>query len=144
MNKSLTDLDIWIIILIIVLTLLKNIYNMYFILNHENYNSTKERDIYIYYKKHPLFNIISLLTALIYLFASVYFFMANKIKTTLFGAICLYMIWRSIGYFSTIINVDMPGLSVEQENIYVYYNIQITSIIAILMSIYLLKLVFVG
>ena len=144
MNKFLTDLDIWIIILIIVLTLLKSIYNMYFLLSHENYNSTEERDIYIYYKKYPLFNIISLLTGLTYLFASIYFFMADKIKTPLFGAICLYMMWRSIGYFATVINVDMPGLSVSQENVYVYYNIQITSIIAILMSIYLLKLVFVG
>lgn len=144
MKQNLNEFDIKIIIALIIFMLIKSIYNIYVLNNYEVINSTQDRNIYLLYKKYPIFNIISLLTALLYLFSSTYFYMADKIKSKLFGAFCIYMAWRAIGYFGTIARIDMPGLDLEAENSYVYYNLEITSIITILFSLYLIRLIFTG
>ena len=144
MKQHLTDFDVKIIILLIIFMLIKSIYNIYIFSNREVSNLSVEREIYLYYQKYPIFNIVSLLTALLYLFSAIYFYMTNKIKTVLFGTFCLYMLWRAIGYFATITRIDMPGLSTSAENLFIYYNIEVTSVITILFSLYLIKLIFIG
>jgi hypothetical protein len=109
-----------------------------------NLDSTEIKNLFIHYENYPLFSIVSLLTALIYLFASIYFFMANKIKTLLFGLFCVYMFWRSIAFFAVVVNTNIPGLSEKGENLYTYYNIEVISIITILFALYLIKILFVG
>jgi len=123
--------------------LTRSIYNLY-IFSSYNLTPTEIKNLFINYEKYPMFNIISLLTALIYLFASVYFNMANKIKTVLFGILSIYMLWRSIGYFAIIADTHIPGLSEKGENLYTYYNVELTSIITILFAVYLIKVLFVG
>ena len=59
MNRNLTNFDVKIIILLIILMLLKSIYNLY---------------IFISPNEYPIFNLVSFLTAITYLFASIYFF----------------------------------------------------------------------
>ena len=143
MNQSLTTFDIKLIILLIIFMLIKSVYNLY-VFNEYNLHAEETRNLFIFYKKYPFFNIISLLTALLYLFSSIYFYMANKIKTTLFGLFCLYMLWRSVGYFATVFGTHIPGLSTIEQNIYTYYNIEVTSIITILFTVYLIKVLFIG
>lgn len=144
MKQILNDFDIKIIIMLIIFMLTKSIYNIYILNNYEVNNLSQDRDIYVLYKKYPSFNIISLLTALLYLFSATYFYMADKIKSKLFAVFCIYMVWRAIGYFGTIARVDMPGLDLRSENLFVYYNLQIVSIITILFSLYLIRLIFTG
>jgi hypothetical protein len=144
MKQNLNDFDIKIIIALIIFMLIKSIYNIYILNNYEVDNLTQDRDIYLFYKKYPSFNIISLLTALLYLFSATYFYITDKIKSKLFAAFCIYMVWRAIGYFGTISRVDMPGLDLAAENLYVYYNLEVTSIITMLFTLYLIRLIFTG
>lgn len=145
MNHSLNNLDLSIIILLIVLMLSKSIYNLYVINNFSKRELRKIRDI-VAHNDHnellPVFSAFNLLTAVIFFASSIYFFVENKIKTKLFGFFCLYMFSRAIGYFSVLLKIRIPGLTKAEEDLYIYENIRLVSIITIGFSLYLISYIF--
>lgn len=144
MNKSLTNIDIGIIFILIVLILIKNIYNLYILYIYRNEDHKFIRQLFKQDEKYPFFNIFHMFSAFIYLFSAIYFYVTNKIKNVLFGLFCFFIFARAIGYFGTKFVSDIPFLSEEGEDEYIYYNIEVVSILAILFSLYLIKFILVG
>jgi hypothetical protein len=51
------------------------------------------------------------------------------------------MIWRALGYFATMIGGDIPYLTEIQEKRYTDENMFLVSLITIMFTIYLIKLI---
>ena len=103
MKQTFTYNETMLLILIVILSLLRGIYNLYII-----YVTKEDKidDILSSSKKlsdkvddFSFFSIVQLLISILYLFSSVYFFVNDKIKNVIFALVCLYMFIRSSLYF---------------------------------------------
>ena len=142
MSNSLTVFDVNLIILLIILMLFKSIYNLYILHISSKDDKNNIREILRGDNEFLGYNIISFLTILTYLFSSIYFILYHKVRTLLFGLFVVYMLWRVIGYSATVFGVDMPFFDRSEENEFINQNMMVTSIITILFTIYLIRIIY--
>lgn len=122
--------------------LVKSVYNLYilYILNTDG-KPDNIRDVLRSNNNYLGFQIISFITAMTYLLTSVYFISYNKVRGYIFGLFIIYMLWRALGYFTTMIAGDIPYLTEIQEKRYTNENMFVVSLITIMFTIYLIKLI---
>jgi hypothetical protein len=142
MSKALTDFDVNLLLVLIILMLYKSIYNIYIlhIYSKEHKNSIREiltsDNEFLGYKIATFFIIVT------YLFSSIYFILYNKVKTLLFGLFVAYMLWRVLGYSVTVLGVDIFFLDRSDEDVFIYRNILVVSILTILFTMYLIRIIY--
>jgi hypothetical protein len=148
MKQTFTDNEVKVLILIIILSLLRGAYNIYIlhVTKHEKIEkiissitniSDKVRD-------YSFFSIVQFLISVLYLLSSVYFFVNDKIKTVLFGLVCLFMFIRSMGYFMIRFLGGIPFVSDNNEAHIIYNLFQWTNILMLAASAYFIKVIFLG
>ena len=142
MSKSLTDFDVKLIIILIILMLFKSVYNLYILHIYSKDNKNNIREILRGDNEFLGYKIISFLTILTYLFSSIYFILYHKVRTLLFGVFVVYMLWRVLGYSTTVLNFDMPFFDRSEESEFINQNMMVTSIITILFTIYLIRIIY--
>jgi hypothetical protein len=142
MSKSLTNFDVNLIIILIILMLFKSIYNLYILHIYSKDHKNNIREILRGDNEFLGYKIVSFLTIVAYLFSSIYFILYHKVRTLLFGLFVVYMLWRVIGYSATVLRADMPFFDRSEENEFIYKNMMVTSIITILFTIYLIRIIY--
>jgi len=142
MSKSLTDFDVNLIIVLIILMLYKSIYNIYILHIYSKEHKNNIREILTGENEFLGYKIASFLVIVAYLFSSIYFILYNKVRTLLFGLFVAYMLWRVLGYSGTTLGVDMPFLDRSDEDVFIYRNMLVVSILTILFTIYLIRIIY--
>lgn len=141
MKHVFTQFEIKLIILVIVLSIIRGSYNLYI--------AYKNRDVPDYIVKttetekfFTVFNLVQFLLSCLYLYLSVYFFVNDKIKNTVFGLVCFFMFYRAISYFyARFLLPYTPGFKQEYKTI-IEYNFIIANSVMILVGLYFMKLIF--
>jgi hypothetical protein len=83
-----------------------------------------------------------MLLSTLYLFASIYFVLNGKVKTFVFGLICLFMFSRGSLYLTTRFFKDLPIISEKSETEVIYYYFLGGSLITFITGFYFTKQVF--
>ncbi len=148
MKQTFTDNEVKLLIVIVILSLLRGAYNIYIL--HVTKDKEIEhiissvKEISDKVRDYSFFSIVQLLISILYLFSSVYFFVNGKIKTLLFGLVCLFMFTRSIGYFMVRFLGGIPFLPDKTEPHVIYNLFQWTNILMLSASAYFMKIIFLG
>lgn len=141
MKSRLTQTDVKIMMALVLIMLLKSVYQLYFF----ETNRIRKRDIRQLFKwdKYPVFHTINWVSSVAFISSATYFALNGKIQSPLFAILCLYMVWRSVSFFAAVQNIHIPFIYADEYAYakFTYYNIRITSLITFLFMAYLLKLV---
>ena len=146
MKQTFTYNETMLLILIVILSLLRGIYNLYII-----YVTKEDKidDILSSSKKlsdkvddFSFFSIVQLLISILYLFSSVYFFVNDKIKNVIFALVCLYMFIRSSLYFMIRFLGNIPFIPDAVEPKYVYDSFRLANLLLFFASFYFIKVIF--
>ncbi len=142
MKSTFTNNEIRFLILIILLSLIRGTYDLFIIYSNRNKNIEYVQKIVEKGKDASLFNGIQFILSILYLFASVYFVLNGKVKSLLFGIICLFMFARGFLYLLIRGTNDIPFISNDIEPRVIYYNFIIANIIQFLTAFYFIKAIF--
>ena len=142
MKSTFTDNEVRFLILIIILSLVRGIYNLSIIYSNRNENINYVQKMVEKGKDISLFNIIQFMLSILYIFASVYFVLNGKVKSLLFGIICTFMFARGFTYFMLRSVDDVPFISNKNEPQFIYYNFMIANLIQFITAFYFIKIIF--
>ncbi len=142
MKSTFTNKEIQLLILIIILSLIRGIYNLYIIYISRNKNVDYIQNIVEKGKDFSLFNIIQFILSTLYLLTSAYFLLTGKIQSLLFGIVCAFMFARGFLYFMLRGTDDIPFIPDDMEPRVIYYNFMIANIIQFLTAFYFIKVIF--
>lgn len=146
MKQTFTYNETRLLILIVILSLLRGAYNLYII-----YVTKEDKidDILSSSKKlsdkvddFSFFSIVQLLISILYLFSSVYFFVNDKIKNTVFAMVCLYMFIRSVLYFVVRHLGDIPFMPNTVNPRVIYDLFRLANLLLFSASFYFIKVIF--
>jgi hypothetical protein len=146
MKQTFTYNETMLLILIVILSLLRGVYNLYII-----YVTKEDKidDILSSSKKlsdkvddFSFFSIVQLLISILYLFSSVYFFVNDKIKNTVFAMVCLYMFIRSVLYFVVRHLGDIPFMPNTVNPRVIYDLFRLANLLLFSASFYFIKVIF--
>ena len=146
MKQTFTYNETRLLILIVILSLLRGAYNLYII-----YVTKEDKidDILSSSKKlsdkvddFSFFSIVQLLISILYLFSSVYFFVNDKIKNTVFAMVCLYMFIRSVLYFVVRHLGDIPFMPNSVNPRVIYDLFRLANLLLFSASFYFIKVIF--
>jgi len=146
MKQTFTYNETMLLILIVILSLLRGVYNLYII-----YVTKEDKidDILSSSKKlsdkvddFSFFSIVQLLISILYLFSSVYFFVNDKIKNTVFAMVCLYMFIRSVLYFVVRHLGDIPFIPDTVNPRVIYDLFRVANLLLFSASFYFIKVIF--
>ena len=146
MKQTFTYNETMLLILIVILSLLRGVYNLYII-----YVTKEDKidDILSSSKKlsdkvddFSFFSIVQLLISILYLFSSVYFFVNDKIKNVVFAMVCLYMFIRSVLYFVVRHLGDIPFIPDTVNPRVIYDLFRVANLLLFSASFYFIKVIF--
>jgi len=146
MKQTFTYNETMLLILIVILSLLRGVYNLYII-----YVTKEDKidDILSSSKKlsdkvddFSFFSIVQLLISILYLFSSVYFFVNDKIKNVVFAMVCLYMFIRSVLYFVVRHLGDIPFIPDTVNPRVIYDLFRLANLLLFSASFYFIKVIF--
>lgn len=140
MGQRLTNFDIKIIILLLFFMISRSIYSIFTVEIYKDEYTDIEK-IFGDKEAYSVLNIVNIITAVVFLASSIYFFITNKIHNILFGAFCLFMFWRGLGIFA--FNL-VPGIGDYLSDQFIYYNMQVISILTLFFAVYLFKIILIG
>jgi len=143
MKTNFSDNEVRFLILIIVLSFIRGTYNLYILYKIRNKPIEKVKHLIRDSNDLSLFNIVQMLLSTLYLFASIYFVLNGKVKSFVFGLICLYMFSRGSLYFVTRFrNGALPFLTGKTEDKFIYFYFSASSIITFIIGFYFTKQIF--
>ena len=146
MKQIFTYNETRVIILIVVLSMLRGMYNLYILhdakdkkipceLNSVKILSEKLSDF-------SFFSIVQFLISVLYLFSSVYFFVNDKIKNVTFALVCLIMFIKASLYFIVRFLGDIPVIPNDVEKKYLYISFSLTNLLMFSVTLYFIKEIF--
>lgn len=150
MKPIFTDNETYFLIGLVVLTVIYTIFvNLVYITKYNLFskvyysNSTNYNELKKQLNDHPFFNYFTFLLNLVYLISSVYFFVNNKIKTIIFGLVCLFMFTKGLSAMIKryILNTKETKLG-NLLLIYIHDIAVIDNLFALFISIYFIKFIF--
>jgi hypothetical protein len=153
-KQNFTNNELYFIILLIILTFIKVCINTYIYLTEtktleKTYSKSKDaaQRVHELSMKYWYFNIYNNILNLLYLVGSIYFIVANKIKTLLFLLAVLTILIRSILHFTaeylerdTYLKPKFRGQAIT----FIDFNLMLNNILMLFVTIYFLKTIFVG
>jgi hypothetical protein len=140
MKQTFTYNETMLLILIVILSLLRGVYNLYII-----YVTKEDKidDILSSSKKlsdkvddFSFFSIVQLLISILY------FFVNDKIKNTVFAMVCLYMFIRSVLYFVVRHLGDIPFMPNTVNPRVIYDLFRLANLLLFSASFYFIKVIF--
>lgn len=153
-KQNFTNNELYFIILLIILTFIKVCINIYIYLTdtkslEKTYKKSKTaaEKVHEISMKYAYFNVYNNILNLLYLLGSIYFIAMNKVKTLLFLLAVLTVLLRSILHFTaeylerdTYLKPKLRGQAIT----FIDYNLALNNILMLFVTIYFLKIIFVG
>ena len=149
MKPTFTNNETYFLIGLVILTVIYTIYvNFIYVTNYnlfsklysktDNYNEIKK-----HFKDNVFYTYFILTIDFLYLISSVYFFLNNKIKTMLFGLVCLFMFIKGISGMIRYYILHTNETKLGDLMLKYIHNIMIfDNFVALLASIYFIKFIF--
>lgn len=152
MPQTFTAIEIRLIVLVVILSFIRGMYNLTTAYVHRNEGHGKKGGKFIetlIRKDYGVnfFNLVQFAISSIYLFLSIYFFVTDKIKTKLFSWVCLFMLVRSLLYFYVRFYLpeinDLEHLEDKYVNYqFLYYNFLFANSVMLFVGGYFIKTIF--
>jgi hypothetical protein len=146
MKQIFTYNETRLIILIIILSMMRGIYNLYILYeiedNNLSYFFSSSEKLSDKVNDFSFFSIVQFLISVIYLFSSVNFFLNDKIKNVVFAMVCLFMFIRSMLYFMIRFLGDIPFIPNDIEPKYIYTSFLLSNLLMFFVSFYFIKVIF--
>jgi hypothetical protein len=149
MKQIFTIKETYFLIGLVVLTVLYTIFiNLVYVTNYSLFSklyskSTDYNELKKQLNDHPLYSYFQLLLNFLYLIASVYFFVNNKIKTMLFGLVCFFMFTKGISSMIKYYILHTHETKLGDLMLKYIHNIAVfDNFVALLVSIYFIKFIF--
>ena len=146
MKQIFTYNETRLIILTIILSMIRGIYNLYILYaiqdNQLDYALTSSEKLSHKVNEFSFFSVVQLLMSVLYLFLSVNFFVNGKIKNIVFAMVCLFMFIRAILYFMIRFLGDIPFISNDIEAKYIYTSFMLSNLLKFFVSFYFIKVIF--
>ena len=146
MKQIFTYNETRLIILIIILSMMRGIYNLYILYeiedNNLSYFFSSSEKLSDKVNDFSFFSIVQFLISVIYLFSSVNFFLNDKIKNVVFAMVCLFMFIRSMLYFMIRFLGDIPFIPNDIEPKYIHPSFLLSNLLMFFVSFYFIKVIF--
>jgi hypothetical protein len=149
MKPTFTNIETYFLIGLVILTVIYTIYiNFTYVTNYKLFSklyseTTDFNEVKKQFKLNVFYTYFILTIDFLYLITSVYFFVNNKIKTLMFGLICLFMFIK--GFSGMIRYYILHTNETKLGDLFLRYihNIMVfDNFVALLASIYFIKFIF--
>ena len=149
MKPTFTNNETYFLIGLVILTVIYTIYmNFRYVNNYKLFSklysdSADFNEVKKQFKLNPFYTYFTIMIDLLYLIASVYFFVNNKIKTMFFGLVCLFMFIK--GFSGIIRHYILHTNESKLGNLmlkYIHTIAVFDNFVALLASIYFIKFIF--
>lgn len=149
MKQIFTNNETYFLIVLVVFTVIYSIFlNIIYLLNYKLFSQlyTKTTDFKQLKKElnsHPYFNYSQFSLNFLYLITSIYFFVKNKIKTMIFGLVCLFMFTKGLSEMIKVYIINSKESKLGNLMLKYIHNVHVfDNFVALLVSIYFIKFIF--